>query len=203
VPLPAAVLFARDMIIVHYAHRLPADYDLDTLRGWLRERGAVWDAVGELYFKAFLLRQAGRFGASANNFSSLYLWQYDRAFRDWLVRGGYEVVTDVIGRADIETYVALDAFRGRARQARFLYRDDIAIALDADLTAAFAREIERARDRAAQPDVVAAVAGLDPQNWKFVRVLLSEEEPGASACGTAHQIAHLSRPLLDTLPQGA
>ena len=190
------------MIIAHYAHRLPADYDLGALRRWLAERGAVWDAVPEFHFKAFLLREAGRFGAIANSFSSLYLWQHDKAFRDWLVRGGYKVVTDVMGRADIETYVALDAFRGRASEARFLYREDIAIPLDADLAAVFAEEIERARDRAAQPDAVAAVAGLDPHDWTLVRVLLSEDEPGASARGTAHQIAHLSRPLLDALPPG-
>ena len=191
------------MIIVHYAHRLPADHDLEALRRWLKERGAVWDAVPELYFKAFLLREAGRFGAIANNFSSLYLWPHDKAFRDWLVRGGYKIVTDPFGRAEIETFFALDAFRGKAGEARSLYRDDIAIALDADLTDAFASEIERAREDATQPDVVAAIVGLDPRNWKFVRVLLSEAEPDASARGVAYQVAHLSRPLLGTLPQGA
>ncbi|MGY4155596.1 hypothetical protein ACVINW_001438 [Bradyrhizobium sp. USDA 4461] len=118
------------MIVVHYASRLPADQDLGALRRWLQERGTVWDKVPELYFKAFLLREAGRFGAIANNFSSLYLWQQDAAFRDWLVRGGYKTVTDVIGRAEIETFFALDAFRGKAREPRFLYRDDIAIPLD-------------------------------------------------------------------------
>ncbi len=191
------------MVIVHYSHRLPADHDLGALRRWFKERGAVWDAVPELYFKAFLLREAGRFGAIANNFSSVYLWQQDKAFRDWLVRGGYKIVTDVIGRAEIETFFALDAFRGKTGGARFLYRDDIAIPLDADLTDAFAREIELARERATQPDVISAIVGLDPRNWKFVRVLLSEAEHDASARGVAYQIAHLSCPLLDTLPQGA
>jgi hypothetical protein len=191
------------MIIVQYAHRMPADYDLAGLRRWLKERGGVWDAVPELYFKAFLLREAGRFGAIANNFSSVYLWQHDKAFRDWLVRGGYKVVTDIVGRAEIETFFALDAFRGKAGEARFLYRDDIAIPLDADLTEAFASEIGLARQRATQPDVILASVGLDPRNWKFVRVLLSETEPDASARGVAYQIVHLSRPLLDTLPQGA
>ena len=188
------------MIIVYYAHRLPADHDLATLRRWLKERGAVWDQVPELYFKAVLLREAGRFGAIANCFASLYLWRQDKAFRDWLVRGGYKIVTDSIGRADIETYFALDAFRGQAGEARFLYREDVTIPLDAELTNAFAREIELARERATKPDVVSAIVGLDPRNWKFLRVLLSEAEPDASARGVAYQIAHLSRPLLDTLP---
>jgi len=74
--------------------------------------------------------------------------------------------------------------------------------LDADLTDTFAREIELARERATQPDIISAIVGLDPRNWKFVRVLLSEAEPDASVRGVAYQIAHLSRPLLDTLPQG-
>ena len=192
------------MIIVHYGHRLPAGHDLGALREWVDQRGAVWDTVPDLYFKAFLVRQAGRFGASANNFSSLYLWSHDESFRDWLVRGGYKIITDIYGRAEIETLTALGAFRGEAAEARFLYRDDVAIPLDADLTDAFAREIELARERATQPDVISSVVGLDPRDWRFVRVLLSEAEPnGDGARGVAYQIAHLSRPLLDTLPPAA
>lgn len=189
------------MIIAHYAHRLPAGHDIEAIRRRAMERGTVWDDVPELYFKAFLLREAGRFGAIANSYSSLYLWRQDQAFRDWLVRGGYRVVTDSFGRAEIETYFALDAFRGRGKQARFLYRDDIAIPLDAELTGTFASEIDVTRERAMQPGVVAATIGLDPRNWTFVRVLLSEDEPDASAGSVAYQIAHLSRPLLDALPE--
>jgi hypothetical protein len=191
------------MIIVHYAHRLPANYDIGAIQRRSQERGAVWDAVPNLYFKAFLLREAGRFSAIANSFSSLYLWQQDQAFRDWLLRGGYKIVTDSFGRAEVETFFALDAFRGKGNEARFLYRDDVAIPLDADLTEAFAAEVELARERSTQIGAIAAVVGLDPRNWKFVRVLLSEEEPNETERGTAYQIAHLSRPLLSTLPQEA
>jgi Domain of unknown function (DUF4865) len=191
------------MIIVHYQLRLPADYDLGAIRKFLKQRGAVWDAAPDLYFKAFLLREAGSFGAIANSFSSVYLWQHDKAFRDWLMRGGYKIVTEPFGRADIETFFALDAFRGKGDEACFLYREDLDIPLDADLTTAFTREIELARERPIQPDVISAAVGLDPRNWKFVRILLSEEEPRGSERGIAYQIVHLSRPLLDTLPKGA
>ncbi|GGC91574.1 DUF4865 domain-containing protein [Chelatococcus reniformis] len=190
------------MIIAHYAHRLPAQYDLDALRRRSKERAAVWDVAPELYFKAFLLRETGRFGAIANSFSSLYLWRQDKALRDWLMRGGYEVVTQSFGRAEIETFFALDAFRGRAGGARFLYRNDVAVRLDADLTAAFAAEVDLARTYATAPDVRAAIVGLDPRHWRFVRVVLSEAELDGSEFGAAYQIAHLSSPLLDTLPSG-
>jgi hypothetical protein len=190
------------MIIAHYANRPPKNYDLGFIRALTKERAPVWDARPELYFKAFMLREAGHFGAIANSFSSLYLWRQDGAYRDWLVSGGYKIVTDPFGRAEIETRVALDARKGPGRQARFLYTEDLDIPLDADLTAAFAREIERNREIAAQSDAVAAAVGVDTRNWKFTRVLLSTNEPSGNENTVAYQILHLARPLLDTLPKG-
>jgi hypothetical protein len=189
------------MIIVHYGNRLPRDYDLGFIRALTRERAPVWDVRPELYFKAFLLREAGRFGAMANHFSSLYLWRHDGAYRDWLVSGGYKIVTDPFGRAEIETRFALDARRGPGQDARFATTEDIDIPLDADLTAAFAREIERNREIAAQPDTVAAAVGVDTRNWKFTRILLASNAPDGNANGVAYPILHLARPLLDTLPK--
>jgi hypothetical protein len=189
------------MIIVYYANRLPENYDLAPIRTLTRERGPIWDERPELYFKAFLLREAGRFGAIATSFSSLYLWRHDAAYRDWLANGGYRIVTDRFGRGEIETRVALDARRGPGRDARFVITEDLDIPPDADLTAAFAREIERNREIAAQSDTVAAAVGVDTRHWKFTRILLSTSEPNGNENKVAYQILHLARPLLDTLPR--
>ena len=48
------------MIIAHYAHRLPADYDIPIIRNRAAARGHLFDAIPELYFKGFLLRERGR-----------------------------------------------------------------------------------------------------------------------------------------------
>lgn len=193
------------MIIAHYGHRLPANYDLEPIRVLTGERAPVWDARPELYFKAFLLREAGRFGAIASSFSSLYLWRHDGAYRDWLVSGGYRIVTDLFGRAEIETRLALDARKGAREgprhEARFVITEDLDIPLDADLTAAFAREIERNQEIAARPDAVAAAVGVDTRNWKFTRILLSTHEPNGNENGVAYQVLHLAQPLLGTLPK--
>ena len=112
------------------------------------------------------------------------------------------IVTDLFGRAEIETRFALDACKGPGHEARFVYTEDLDIPLDADLTAAFAREIERNREIAAQSDTVAAAVGVDTRNWKFTRILLSTNEPNGNENTVAYQILHLARPLLDTLPKG-
>ena len=190
------------MIMVHYVNRLPEGHDLGCVRTLTQERAPIWDARPELYFKAFLLREAGRFGAIANSFSSLYLWRDDGAYRDWLVSGGYKIVTDRFGRGEIETRFALDARKGPGHEARFASTEDLDIPLDADLTTAFAREIERNREIAAQPDTVAAAVGLDTRNWKFTRIRLSTNVPNGNDNAIAYQMLHLAQPLLGTLPKG-
>ncbi|QQC67729.1 DUF4865 family protein [Paraburkholderia ginsengisoli] len=190
------------MILAHYEHRLPADYDLESIRARAKARGPLWDSAGQLYFKGFLLREAGRFGAIGNNYSSLYLWRDDEAFRVFLTSGRYRSVTDMFGRASIRTRFALDACRGHGQQARFALAEEADIPVDADLSAAFASETERNRRIAAQPGTVAAVVGVDTQRWRFTRIVLTEGEPAASEGGTRYEVLHLARPLLDTLPAG-
>jgi hypothetical protein len=189
------------MIIAHYAHRLPADYDIDIIRKRSKARGHLFDAIPELHFKGFLLRERGRFGAIQNEYSSLYLWRKDEGFRDFLLGGRYKSVTDSFGRAQIETRFALDAQRGSGGEARFLYKQTLDIPHDADLTSAFAAEIERNRETAGGSGTIAAAVGVDVERWKFTRILLSEREPSGASGEEAYQILYLARPLLDMLPR--
>ena len=116
--------------------------------------------------------------------------------------GGYKIVTDRFGRGGIETHFALDARKGSGHEAHFASTEDLDIPPAADLTAAFAREIERNREIAARSDTVAAAVGVDTRNWKFTRILLSTNEPNGNEIAVAYQILHLAQPLRDTLPEG-
>ncbi|KVG64354.1 DUF4865 family protein [Burkholderia pseudomultivorans] len=187
------------MLTASYVHRLPADYDLEIIRARVRERGRRWDDAPELLFKGFLLREAGRYGATENAYASLYLWRDDRAFAQFVTDGRYRVVTDSFGRAPIEVQVALDARRGRASAARFARLDAIDIPADADLDAALAQEVARNRETAARPGIVAAAVSLDALRWRLTRIALADREPDDGAAGTVYQVLHLAQPLLHTL----
>ena len=188
------------MIIAHYAHRLPADYDISIIQNRARSRGHLFDAIPELHFKAFLLRERGRFGAIQNEYSSLYLWRKDEAFRNFLVDGRMKSVTDSFGRPQIETRLVLDALRGCGEAARFLYKQERTISHNNELTSAFAEEIARNREAVRETGVVVSAVGIDAQNWKFTRVVLSEHEPGGTKGEEAYQVLYLAKPLLKTLP---
>jgi hypothetical protein len=75
--------------------------------------------------------------------------------------------------------------------------------LDADLTSTFATEIERNREAAKGDGVVASAVGVDVQNWKVTRVVVSEQEPAGREQGHAYQVLYLARPLLSELPRAA
>ena len=187
------------MIITHYAHRLPADYDIGIIRKRAGVRGHLFDGIPELYFKAFLLRERGRFGAIGNEYSSLYLWRRDQGFRDFLVDGRTKSVTDSFGRPRIETRFTLDALKGRAEEARFLYKHEYDIPLDADLASTFATEVARNREIAKEAGVVASAVGVDAENWRITRVLLSDKEPSGQQQGAAYQVLYLAQPLFKEL----
>lgn len=189
------------MIIAHYHHRLPANYDIKLIRSRAKERGALWDATPELYFKGFLLREKGKYGVIENSYSSLYLWRQDEAFRDFLLKGRYKIVTDSFGRAPIQGLVALDAVKGSSSRARFIYKEEMDIPPDDDLTVAFAREVERNRETAAGAGTIAAMIGIDTERWRFVRIRLSEDEPAAMFQGVAYELLYLAQPLLNSLPE--
>ncbi|MBR7980506.1 DUF4865 family protein [Burkholderia cenocepacia] len=190
------------MLTAYYVHRLPADYDLDIIRNRVRERGGLWDDTPDLLFKGFLLREAGRHGATENGYASFYLWRNEQAFARFVTDGRYRVVTDSFGRAPIDTQVALDARKGSASTGRFARLETIEIPADADLDAALAREIARNREVAARQGVVAAAVSLDPLRWRLTRALVTEHEPDHGGVGTVYQVLHLARPLLDTLEAG-
>lgn len=190
------------MIMAHYAHRLPATLDIGQIRARAKERGPLWDAIPELVFKGFLLREKGRYGAIAHNYSSFYLWRQDDGFRDFLLDGRYKTVTDSFGRADIETRFVLDARRGDGRVARFAFKEEVSIPLDDDLTTAFERTIARNRAAAMQPGTVAAAVGINPQNWTFTHFVLSENAPSGNEAGTGYEVLYLAQPLLETLARG-
>ena len=188
------------MIFAHYAHRLPADYDLGIIRARAQSITAAWDAVPDLHFKAFLLREKGKHSATANGYSSLYLWKREEALRDFLTGGRFRFVTDSFGTPAVDVRLPVDARRGPAREAKIALIEEIALPLDADPTAFLAEETEQNRIRAQRPEVVATVTALDGREWRVLRAVLTESPTDVLPGGTPHQVLHLARPQIDELP---
>lgn len=188
------------MILAQYAHRLPADYDIGIIRARAQRISAAWDAVPDLHFKAFMLREKGQQGAHASSYSSLYLWRREEALRDFLTEGRFRVVTESFGRPAIDVRLPIDVRRGPAREARVAVIEEIGIPLDSDPTEFLIEEAGRNRALAHRPEIVVAVTALDTRDWRVLRAVLAEEPTAALPGGTSYQVLHLARPYFNELP---
>jgi hypothetical protein len=188
------------MILAHYAHRLPADYDIGIIRARAQRIAAEWDSAAGIYFKAFLLRERGQHGAGASSYSSLYLWKQEEALRDFLTSGRFRVVTNSFGRPAIDMRLPIDVRRGPARDAKIAVIDETAIPLDADPTEFLIEEAGRNRALAHRPEIVAAVTAVDTREWRVLRAVLAASPTSALPGGTHYQVLHLARPNFDELP---
>lgn len=188
------------MILAHYAHRLPADYDIGIIRTRVQRNAPIWDALPDLHFKAILLREKGQQGAISNSYSSLYLWRRVDALHEFLTEGRFRVVTESFGRPAIDLRLPIDVRRGPARDAKVAVIEEASVPLDSDPTEFLIEEAGRNRALAHRPEIVAAVTALDTLDWRIFRAVLADEPTAALPGGTQYQVLHLARPNFHELP---
>jgi hypothetical protein len=187
------------MLSQQYSHRLPADYDMALIRRRVAERGPLWDDTKGLAFKAFVVRERGRFGAVGNAYSSVYLWRDPAAAVDFVMGDRFQAVIDGFGRPGIETQLPLHAGAGSARLARTLYREDIPIDDHADRKQILVDEIGRNEAALKRDDIVAVVSAIDVSTWRLIRLAVSAAPADPARAGRAYEVLYLATPELDAL----
>ncbi|AZD01477.1 DUF4865 family protein [Pseudomonas chlororaphis] len=182
------------MLAKQYSHRLPADYDMGVIRHRAADRGPLWDEVDGLLFKVFAGQERGVHGARHNLYASIYLWADPAGAARFLMGSGFDSVIDSFGRPHIESWLPLDWRRGRANQARTLYRESLAIDPLADRARLLAEQVEHNQRLADDPDTFAVFVALDLQAWELVRFTLSASAPDSARGAERYEVLYLARP---------
>ncbi|MGE7958872.1 DUF4865 family protein [Pseudomonas sp. NPDC089530] len=182
------------MFAKQYSHRLPADYDMGVIRQRAADRGPLWDDVDGLLFKVFAGQERGVHGAGHNLYASIYLWADPEGAARFLMGSGFDSVIDAFGRPQIESWLPLDWRRGRAAQARTLYREPLAIDPKADRAALLAELARHNQALAEDPDTFAVFVALDLQAWELVRFTLSAGVPDSARGAERYEVLYLARP---------
>lgn len=181
------------MLVQHYAHRLPADYPMETVRARAAARASLWDARPGLGFKAFAIGERGQRGARANAYASFYVWLDLAPAAAFFTGDGFANVVQQFGRPRVETMLPLAVRAGDPDNARVLTRSDAVLGPDEGLRGLREAEAARADLAAASPGVAAVVVALDPAAWRLVRLVLAQDAIEARG-SAAYEIVHLSRP---------
>lgn len=184
------------MLAIHYAHRLPADYDMSLIRHRAADRGPLWDELPGLVFKVFAGRERGVHGARHNLYASVYLWADPAAAGQFLMGQAFDAVIDSFGRPSIDSWLPLDWRPGRVAQARTLYREALPIDPLVERELLLAAEVERNQAIAADADTCAVFVALDLHAWELVRFTLSASAAVPRAGAEAYEVLYLAQPGL-------
>lgn len=87
------------MFIMQYQITLPADYDMRIIRSRVANKGASFDTFTGLGLKCFLIREKGKFGAQANQYSPVYLWPQVDAMWGFLAGPAFGGIKGIVWRA--------------------------------------------------------------------------------------------------------
>jgi len=188
------------MFAMQYSHRLPAEQPMELIEQRASQRGAVWDKVTGLIFKAFVAQRKGRYNADGNLYSSVYLWSDLAPAIDFVSGGGIKTVIETFGRPAIEQWLPLDARKGKARTAASLYREDALVRPGTDLFTLKREAAKRDADIADSEDTLAVWFGLNPSSWTTTRFVLRAGAPRGDDTAVAYEVFHLSKPGLGELP---
>lgn len=184
------------MLAMQYSHRLPSDYDMQTIRSRAARRGPLWDHTDGLIFKAFVSQDRGQHGATGNLYASVYLWRNGTAAAEFLMGDRFQSVIDAFGRPRVETWLPLHFQKGPAREALSLYREESSLDAGVDRETLQATEAERNQTIASQADTVAVWTVLDVHAWRLLHFTLSSAPPYAARAPLVYEVLYLAHPGL-------
>jgi hypothetical protein len=192
------------MLAMQYEITLPADYDMRIIHDRVAASGNRFDTYPGLGLKAFLIRERGVDGATANQYAPFYLWADPTGAASFLWSGaGFHAILRDFGRPVVQTWVggtvhqtpdwpASPAYAVRRRTPLTSDADPVEVAHAADTRMAEAVGTGQAQ---------LAAYGIDPRTWELVTFTLHPQHPDSTADGAElFQVLHTAAPERRRLP---
>lgn len=191
------------MHAMQYELTLPADYDLDIIRGRVARVGHLLDDWDGLGFKTFLLRERGVHGSPVNQYAPFYLWNTVEGMNRLLWGGAFQGLVNDFGRPEVSQWTGLAYEEGGAAGSpvAVAVRQRQRIAGSGELAAVMEDAVSETQRLAGEDGAVLAAAAVDPHSWELVHFSLWERET-PKAEGDVFQVLHLSAPGRGGLPRG-
>jgi hypothetical protein len=193
------------MLLMQYRITLPSDYDMGVVRTRVATTGHLLDVYPGLGAKAFLIREKGVDGATANEYAPFYLWADSAGAASFLWSGvGFTAIVRDFGRPTVQTWVGGTSRSAHAdpTAARYAVRSTRALGADVDVVTAAAAADARSAAAVQDPGVLLAAYGVDPQRWELVTFTLHAERPAqVPAEAAVFQVLHVAAPEHRDLPQ--
>jgi hypothetical protein len=191
------------MHAMQYELALPADYDMDIIRGRVARIGHLLDDWEGLGFKTYLLRERGVHGSPVNQYAPFYLWNTVEGMNSFLWGGAFQGLANDFGRPAVLQWTGLAYEEGVAAgsPATVAVRHRLPVPEGVELSEVMADAVRETRRLASEDGAVVAAAGVDTRRWELVHFSLWEHDT-PKAEGDVFQVLHVSSPGRGALPRG-
>ncbi|MBX7550870.1 DUF4865 family protein [Streptomyces sp. NPDC048665] len=189
------------MHAMQYELTLPADYDTGIIRTRVARIGHLLDDWDGLGFKAYLLRERGRYNSVVNQYAPFYLWHTVEGMNRFLWGGAFQGLVNDFGRPTVRQWTGLGCAEGTGTRAAFAVRRRQPLAEGVELAGTVEDAVAEAERLATEDGAVLAAAAVDTRAWELVHFSLWEHD-APKAEGDVFQVLHLSAPGRDRLPRG-
>lgn len=191
------------MHAMQYELPLPADYDMDVIRGRVAGIGHLLDDWDGLGFKTYLMRERGTNGSPVNQYAPFYLWNTMEGMNTFLWSGAFQGLSNDFGRPSVRQWAGLayEEGGGAGSPARVAVRRRQRVPDGAQLSEVMADAVRETARLAAEDGAVLAAAAVDSSRWELVHFSLWEHT-APKADGDVFEVLHLSAPGRDRLPRG-
>ncbi|MFF3510844.1 DUF4865 family protein [Streptomyces sp. NPDC002573] len=191
------------MHAMQYELTLPADYDMDIIRGRVSRVGHLLDDWDGLGFKTYLIRERGVHGSPVNQYAPFYLWNTVDGMNTFLWTGPFQGLADDFGRPVVRQWTGLAYEEGAAAgsPAVVAVRSRERVPDGAELSETMADVVRETGRLAAADGAVLAAAAVDTHGWEVVRFSLWDHE-APKAPGEVFQVLRMSAPGRERLPRG-
>lgn len=162
-----------------------------------------------LGLKAYLMRRNGIDGSPVNQYTCCYLWQDTSAMAEFLCtdRDRFQNIIRFFGRPEVRHWTGIATVAGPARDADPKAATRLLTEVPAEfdqnglsLNRRIEQEIADLEALSGNENLHTAALAIDPHHWQLLRFALWRDT--APESGDRYQVGHLSKPGIDTLPEG-
>ncbi|MFJ8357392.1 DUF4865 family protein [Streptomyces sp. NPDC093984] len=191
------------MHAMQYELTLPADYDMDIIRGRVSRIGHLLDDWDGLGFKTFLMRERGVHGSPVNQYGPFYLWNTVEGMNAFLWGGAFQGLVGDFGRPVVQQWTGLAYEEGvaAASPAVVAVRRRQQVPDGLPLSEVMEDAVREAGRLAGEDGAVLAAAAVDTRHWELVHFSLWDHDT-PKATGEVFQVLHVSAPGRGELPRG-
>jgi hypothetical protein len=181
-------------ILMQYETSLPDDFSMDDVRKRAISKAQQFDQLPGLEFKLYAINDLNE--APVNEYSPIYLWSNQEAYRGFLVGDLFDNYAKAFARPSVRGWLIHETIGDREslRESRYALRQILPLPRETHI----GNFLDLWTGRQQNPNALFHVVGFDPFQWQFVDLTVWKDRPELRSSSHRYGLVEASVPAFKT-----